>query len=153
MRAPSGPDREDVEANDETGHPGETIVIDEDQQALIDTIIDDERPPVLRFEVANDQENGIYTAVADGREIGGIVYSLAADRIVLQAASVHVEFRHQGVATELIRRVLDDVRTQGKTTTILCPIVRTFIDEHPEYADLVDAGHPGLRRTDLEHHS
>jgi predicted GNAT family acetyltransferase len=121
-----------------------TIAVSDEQQALIDTIADAERPAAVSFDLVNDQENGIYTAVADHRDIGGIVYRLAAaDRIVLQAASVHTEFRHQGIATELIRRVLDDVRAQGMTTTILCPIVRTFIEKHPEYADLVDAGQPG----------
>jgi predicted GNAT family acetyltransferase len=54
-------------------------------------------------------------------------------------------FRHQGVATEMTRRVLDDVRAQGKTTTIICPIVRTFIDHHPQYEDLVDLKHPGVK--------
>lgn len=143
MTTPSAPNRNDFETTDEADQD-EAIVISEDQKALIDDIIDDERPPAISFEVVNDQENGIYTAIANDREIGGVVYGLAGHRIVLQAASVHAEFRHQGVATELIRRVLDDVRTQGKTTTILCPIVRTFIEKHPGYVDLVDVRRPGL---------
>jgi predicted GNAT family acetyltransferase len=69
------------------------------------------------------------------------------DRLVLLATSVFPEFRGQGVATELIRRVLDDVRRQHKTVTIMCPVVRTFIDRHPDYADLVDAQHPGVTRS------
>jgi hypothetical protein len=32
---------------------------------------------------------------------------------------------------------------QGKTVTIMCPIVRTFIVNNPGYADLIDPGHPG----------
>lgn len=56
------------------------------------------------------------------------------------------EFRGQGIATELILRVLDDVRAQARTVTIMCPIVRTFIDRNPDYADLVDAEHPGVIR-------
>lgn len=108
---------------------------------------DDERLAPVDFDVVDDQANGIYAAVADGREIGGIVYHLPeADRIVLQAAAVHPEFRERGVATELIRRVLDDVRARARTTTILCPIVQTFIDHHPEYADLIDREHPGRTR-------
>jgi predicted GNAT family acetyltransferase len=59
---------------------------------------------------------------------------------------VFTEIRRQGVPTELIRRVLDDVRAQGKTVTIFCPIVRTFIENNPAYADLVNAEHPGVTR-------
>jgi uncharacterized protein len=65
---------------------------------------------------------------------------------VLLATSVFPEFRKQGIATELIRRVLDDVRTQGKTVTIMCPIVRTFIEHNPGYADLIDPKHPGVTK-------
>jgi predicted GNAT family acetyltransferase len=146
MTTPAKPDRYDFAPAGEAGHLDEAIAVTEDQKALIDTVIADERPTAVSFDVVNDQENGIYTAVADNREIGGIVYRLTGDRIVLQAASVHPEFRNHGVATELIRRVLNDVRAQGRTTTILCPIVRTFIEKHPEYADLVDAGQPGLMK-------
>jgi predicted GNAT family acetyltransferase len=56
------------------------------------------------------------------------------------------EFRKQGIATELIRRVLDDVRVQRKTVTVMCPIVRTFIENNPEYADLIDPDHPGVAK-------
>ncbi|HEY4269328.1 MAG TPA: GNAT family N-acetyltransferase [Galbitalea sp.] len=59
------------------------------------------------------------------------------------AAAVFPEFRGQGIATELIRRVLDDVRAHGKTVTIVCPIVRTFIERNPEYTDLVSPKQPG----------
>jgi hypothetical protein len=38
------------------------------------------------------------------------------------------------------------VRAQGKTVTIMCPIVRTFIEHNPEYADLIDPKHPGVTK-------
>ena len=94
----------------------------------------------------NDEENQVYTAIVGDTALGGVTYNRAGDRIVLQAAAVYPEFRHQGVATEMIRQVLDDVRAHGKTVTNLCPIVRTFIDKHPEYEDLLDAANPGVRR-------
>lgn len=42
--------------------------------------------------------------------------------------------------------MLDDVRAQGKTVTIMCRIVRTFIERNPEYADLIDPEHPGVTK-------
>jgi predicted GNAT family acetyltransferase len=47
----------------------------------------------------------------------------------------------------MIRRILDTVRSQNRTVTIICPIVRTFIDAHPEYEDLVNVHHPGVKNT------
>ncbi|GAA1864619.1 GNAT family N-acetyltransferase [Asanoa iriomotensis] len=97
------------------------------------------------FEVVRDEEVGAYAAVAGGREVAGLAYDVAGgDRLVLRATSVFPEFRGQGVATELIRRVLDDVRAHGQTVTIMCPIVHAFIENNPGYADLIDPGHPGV---------
>ncbi|MEU4366548.1 GNAT family N-acetyltransferase [Micromonospora chersina] len=100
--------------------------------------------PTFDLQVVNDGKLGIYDAIVGDREVAGLTYNLAGeDRVVLLATSVIPEFRKQGIATELIRRVLDDVRSQGKTLTIMCPIVRAFIERHPEYVDLVDREHPG----------
>jgi predicted GNAT family acetyltransferase len=96
------------------------------------------------FDVVNDEKSGIYKAIAVTTEIAGMPYNVAGhDRIVLLATSVIPEFRNQGVATRLIRTVLDDLRAHGKTVTVVCPIVRHFIARNPEYADLVDPEHPG----------
>jgi predicted GNAT family acetyltransferase len=99
------------------------------------------------FAVVNDEKSGIYEAIVGDREIAGLPYDVAGDdRLVLLATSVFPEFRKQGVATELIRRVLDDVRARGKTVTIMCPIVRTFIEHNLEYADLIDPKRPGVTK-------
>jgi predicted GNAT family acetyltransferase len=145
MTSPFPPARYQFEYPDEAGYPDGTGTLTEDQEILIDQVLDTEEKLDFDFNLVNDEENRIYEARVGDTEIGGITYSLTGDRIVLLAASVHPEFRHQGVATEMTRRVLDDVRAQGKTTTILCPIVRTFVDNHPQYEDLVDLKHPGVK--------
>ncbi|MGO4248456.1 GNAT family N-acetyltransferase [Paenarthrobacter sp. RAF54_2] len=101
----------------------------------------------FEFQVVNDEKTGIYEAILGDTEIAGLPYNLVDDdRLVLLATSVFPKFRKQGIATELIRRVFDDVRAQGKTVTIMCPIVRTFIERNPQYADLIDPKHPGVIR-------
>jgi predicted GNAT family acetyltransferase len=49
------------------------------------------------------------------------------------------------VAAELIAKALDDIRASGRKVTVICPIVRMVIDHHPQYEDLVDEEHPGVR--------
>ncbi|ETK34834.1 GNAT family N-acetyltransferase [Microbispora sp. ATCC PTA-5024] len=129
---------------DEAGHPDRTGTLSQDQSVLIDELLDEPHVPAFEFDVVNDEKTGIYEVIAGDRAIAGLPYNVAGDdRLVLLATSVFPEFRKRGVATELIRRVLDDVRAQGKTVTVMCPIVRTFIENNPEYADLVDSRHPG----------
>ncbi len=141
MTSPIKPDRYQSDDTDGTG------TLTEDQQALIDQVADPGAKTDSDLFLVNEEENGIYDAMSGDTKIGGITYSLADDRVVLLAAMVYPEFRRQGFATEMIRRVLDDVRAQGKTVTIICPIVRTFIDKHPQYEDVVDLKHPGVRST------
>ncbi|GAA2085356.1 hypothetical protein GCM10009840_23040 [Pseudolysinimonas kribbensis] len=147
MTDPAEPTRYDFEFPDEAGYPDGTGTLSQDQVVLIDEVLDDPHAPAFDFDVVKNEEFGSYDAIVGDREVGVLTYNrVGDDRLVLLATSVFPEFRKQGVATELIRRVLDDVRAQGKTVTILCPIVRTFIENNPEYADLVNTEHPGVVR-------
>jgi len=147
MTDPIEPTRYAFEYPDEAGYPDGKGTLSQDQAVLIGEVIDDPHAPAFDFYVVNDEKTGIYKAIVGDTEIAGLPYDVASDdRLVLLAASVFPEFRKQGVATELIRRVLDDVRTQGKTVTVMCPIVRTFIEHNPEYADLIDPKHPGVTK-------
>ncbi|GAA5014564.1 GNAT family N-acetyltransferase [Actinopolymorpha pittospori] len=147
MTDPTEPARYAFEYPDEAGYPDGKGTPSQDQIDLIDEVTDDPHAPALDFAVVNDEKAGIYEAIVGDREIAGLPYHVAGDdRLVLLATSVFPEFRKQGIATELIRRALDDVRAQGKTVTVMCPIVHTFIERHPEYADLIDPKHPGVAR-------
>lgn len=141
MTGPTAPSRYAFEYPDGKG------TLSQDQTVLIDELLDDPHTPASDFEVVNDEKAGIYEAVVGDREIAGLSYNVADDnRLVLLAVSVFPDFRKRGIATELIRRVLDDVRAQGKTVTIMCPIVRTFIEHNHGYADLVDSKRPGVTK-------
>ncbi|WP_327004312.1 N-acetyltransferase [Dactylosporangium sp. NBC_01737] len=147
MTDPTEPARYAFEYPDEAGYLGGKGALSQDQIVLIDEVTDDPHAPAFDFAVVNDEKTGIYEAIVGDREIAGLPYNVAGDdRLVLLATSVLPEFRKQGIATELIRHVLDDVRTQGKTVTIMCPMVHTFIEHNPEYADLIDPKHPGVTK-------
>ncbi|MEU7804753.1 GNAT family N-acetyltransferase [Micromonospora arborensis] len=142
MTDPTETTRYDFKYSDEKG------TLSQDQADLIDKVIDDPHDPGFDFQVVNDEKLAIYNAIVAGREVAGLTYNVARDdRLVLLATSVIPEFRKRGIATALIRRVLNDVRGQAKTVTIMCPIVRTFIEHNPEYADLVDPEHPGVTQS------
>jgi predicted GNAT family acetyltransferase len=129
---------------DEAGYPDGVGTLSQDQIVLMDEVRDDAHTPDFAFAVVNDEKAGAYTAIVGDTAIAGIPYTVAsATRLVLLSTAVLPEYRNQGVASELIRRVLDDVRSQHKTVTVLCPIVRTFIQRNPDYADLVDPEFPG----------
>jgi uncharacterized protein len=147
MTDPTEPTSDASEHPDEGRHPDGNGTLSKDQALLIDEVLDGPRAPALDFTVVNDEKTGAYWAMVGDREIAGLPYEVAGDdRVVLLATSVFPEFRKQGVATELTRRVLDDVRAHGKTVTVMCPIVHAFIEHNPEYADLIDPEYPGVAK-------
>jgi predicted GNAT family acetyltransferase len=143
-RHPLSAARYQFEYPDQAGYPDGVGTLTQDQMILIDHVLDENEKPEMNITVINEEDNQVYTAIVGDTAVGGITYSRAGDRIVLQAAAVYPEFRRRGVATEMIRQVLDDIRAQGKTVTNLCPIVRTFIDKHPQYEDVIDPNDPGV---------
>jgi uncharacterized protein len=138
----------DFEYPDEAGYPDGVGTLTQDQAALIGEVNADDHSPTITFFLSRNEPTSTYEAISGDNVIGGLTYNVAAEnRLVLVAAAVFPEYRGQGVATELIRRVLEDIRTRGNTITILCPIVWAFIDRNPEYNDLIDPALPGLRKT------
>jgi predicted GNAT family acetyltransferase len=83
-------------------------------------------------------------ALVDGKEVGTLVYELKGSMAVISHTVVEPEYRERGVASELVRQALDDLRERGMTVSNFCGFVGTFIDGHPEYADLLDPVHPGV---------
>ena len=141
----------DFEYPDEAGYPDGVGTLTQDQVVLIDEVNTGDHAPTMTFFVTDNNTTSAYEAISGDTVIGGLTYEVASEnRLVLIAAAVYPEYRGQGVATELIRRVLDDVRTRGVTVTILCPIVWAFIDRNPEYSDLIDADLPGRRKARRE---
>ena len=95
------------------------------------------------FDILNDVEHGRWEAILLEDTIGEISYRLVGGRVVLLSTWVARPYRQQRVATELIGRVLDDIRDSGKKITIICPVIGEFIVRNPEYSDLIDKVHPG----------
>jgi quinol monooxygenase YgiN/predicted GNAT family acetyltransferase len=98
----------------------------------------------LPLEVRENTESQTYDALLGDDIAGTLLYEREGPRLVLTHTAVQSRFQHQGVATSLIASALDDIRSKGMKITVLCPLVNTFIEQHPDYADLVDAEHPGV---------
>lgn len=95
------------------------------------------------LDVVNDAERGRWIATLGADAIAELSYRFVGGRVVLLTTWVAPAARHNRVATELIARVLDEVRDSGKKITVICPVVGEFIARHPEYLDLIDEVHPG----------
>lgn len=88
--------------------------------------------------VEHDEPGHRYVLRVGGDEAGTLTYSVGGDRVVLEHTVVDRTRREKGLGSQLVRYALDDVRAAGRRVVPQCPFVRSYVEGHPEYADLVD---------------
>ncbi len=86
--------------------------------------------------VRDNTERSRFELEADGVTVF-MNYRLAGNVISLDHTETPVEARGRGLASRLIKGVLDEVRSRGLKITPRCPFVRDYVDRHPEYRDLM----------------
>jgi hypothetical protein len=63
-------------------------------------------------------------------------------RRILVHTEVPPELGGRGAGTRLVKAALDDARTHGRRVVAMCPFVRSYIEKHGEYADLLEPNVP-----------
>ncbi|CAB4728229.1 MAG: GNAT family N-acetyltransferase [Actinobacteria bacterium] len=79
-----------------------------------------------------------YEIIIDDNVVGIADYSVQGDTIVLPHTVIDPAHRGQGLAAQLVRGALDDIRARGLTVDARCWYVAEFIESHVEYADLTN---------------
>jgi len=72
-----------------------------------------------------------------GGETAVAAYQREGGTIVFTHTLVPPRIEGRGVGSRLIRGALDAARDQGLKVVPQCPFVRTYIDRHPAYRDLL----------------
>lgn len=88
-------------------------------------------------QVVNDADAGRYEVTLDGRPAGFAQYRLKDRRVIFTHTEVDSAFEGHGVGSTLARYALDDVRERGLQAVPLCPFIAAYIEQHPEYQDLM----------------
>lgn len=93
-----------------------------------------ERPEVT---VTNDSGRQRFEAMVGEHVAGWISYSDVDGVVDMQHTVVGDEYEGQGVGSALVRSALDEVRASGGKVRPSCPFVKSYIEDHDDYADLV----------------
>ena len=88
--------------------------------------------------LSNDEPHHRYLGSVDGRVAAFAAYIPRGDVVVFTHAETDPSFEGQGVASQLVRWALDDVRGRGLRVQPQCPFVTAYVEKHlDEYGDLV----------------
>ena len=72
----------------------------------------------------------------NGQPAGFVTYRLGEGEITFVHTEIDPAFEGKGLAGQLVKAALDDVRGRRLRVIPECPYVHRYIDRHPEYADL-----------------
>jgi predicted GNAT family acetyltransferase len=95
--------------------------------------------------IADNRERLRYEAYLGADLAGVLEYRLAGTRRILVHTDVPEAFGGRGIGSELARHALEEARVAGARVTAKCPFVRSWLERHPEYADIVTP-EPAARR-------
>lgn len=68
--------------------------------------------------------------------VGYVDYVAEPEQVVLTHTVVPERYAGRGYAGEIVKFVLDDIRSSGKKVVPVCSYVQAYIKRHPEYADM-----------------
>ncbi|MBA8795680.1 hypothetical protein FHX74_003316 [Friedmanniella endophytica] len=90
-------------------------------------------------EFRRDDTASRYLATEDGQQLGLIDFTLSDDRdkiVILHTETVPAA-RGRGIADQLTRFAVDDIREQGFKIVPVCPFTEAWFDSHPDETDIL----------------
>ena len=88
--------------------------------------------------VVRDNEAGQRFEIwVDGELAGFARYQPQGSDYAFTHTEIDDRFEGQGLASTLARSVLDTMREAGAHILPYCPFMRSYVERHPEYLDLV----------------
>ena len=69
-------------------------------------------------------------------QVAYLEYSLAGNILELIHTEVPEKLRRLGLASALAKNALEWARRHSLKVDIVCPTVRRYVEQHPEYSDL-----------------
>ncbi len=88
--------------------------------------------------VRHETERRRFVVDVDGREAALTYRRLGEDTLDLDHTYTPPAARGRGVASALVRAALDHARKEGLRVLPTCPYVASWLEHHPEYADLAE---------------
>lgn len=89
--------------------------------------------------IVNECEKQFELLLEDGKAL--MEYALKDSKINLLHTEVPVKYRGNNIASTLTKKVLDYAKRKNWNVMPFCPFVAKYIDNHPEYHDLLSEGY------------
>lgn len=93
--------------------------------------------PAVTIDVRDNPRASRFEAYVDGEQWGILTYERRRRRTEIVHTVTDPAHRGLGVASALAGAAFADARARGASVLVICPFVESWLDRHPEHADLV----------------
>ena len=90
----------------------------------------------MENKLINNEANHQYE-IHVGEYVPKIEYIKSGNKIYLTHTEVPIELEGQGIASDLVKKVLADIQQNELKVVPLCPFIDKYIKRHPEWEFLV----------------
>ncbi|MFI7540600.1 GNAT family N-acetyltransferase [Actinoplanes sp. NPDC049599] len=92
----------------------------------------------MNFTVTDAPERERFEARDSSGVLAGVLtYQLTGSIVAYTHTKVDPGFEGEGAGSALARAAMDDARAKSRTVVPICPFLSGWLDEHPEYENLV----------------
>ena len=89
--------------------------------------------------IVHNEPANRYELFVDGELASIAEYRRSGDRLVFHHTETGHAFRGRGLAAQVVEFAMNDVRDKELTVVPRCWFVRQFLDDHPEYREVLAA--------------
>jgi uncharacterized protein len=89
-------------------------------------------------EVHDNPTEHRFEILDEGKLAGFARYVRRPGRLILVHTEIDPAFEGRGLGSQLAAAALDAARASGERVVPLCPFIRSFVERHADYTDLVD---------------
>ncbi len=90
--------------------------------------------------VSENKEKKRFEVTLDGK-VAVIEYIRAEDKMYLTHTEVPNEFEGKGIASKMVKQVLQKIKDEGLKLVPLCPFIASYIKRHPEWKEILAKGY------------
>ena len=90
----------------------------------------------MGYPIKHDAEAGLFTSTVEG-QLSLLQYRLRDGVMKIVHTEGPADLAGHGIASDLMRAALETARANGWRVITACSYAKTFLERHPEYADLL----------------
>lgn len=91
----------------------------------------------MSVEVRDNRAGKRYELLVDGDVRGRIRYTAEPGTLTLIHTEIDADLEGHGLGSRLVQEALEDIRARKLRLVPICPFIRSYLERHREYADLV----------------